>query len=883
MGEVYKARDVRLDRTVAIKVLHEHLADNPDRRMRFEYEARAISKLNHPHICTSHDVGHDKGVDYLVVEYLDGQTLADRLQKGALPMEQALQIAIQIASALSAAHRVGVIHRDLKPANVMLTKNGAKLLDFGIARMTAASATGTSATLPGTLTADGTLLGTVQYMSPEQLEGREADSRSDLFALAAVVYEMVTGRRAFDGESQASVMAAILEREPPPASTLQPRLPPLLDQIITQCLAKDPNERWQSAHDVRAALIGIDASQSADTARTSVPVRRAVAAVAIACLIVGGLLGRLLLGTSARDRLSPTHLSMSVAPSEQLGPHTARETRPSRSSFALTPDGRTIVFSGTTGATTQLFIRSLDHAGASPMAGTQGAAGPFMSPDGQWVAYWADGKLKKIALAGGPSIDICDTEMGVPLQGGVGGPYGADWGTNDLIVFSRGRDIATVAASGGTPRVIASTGAQLPNVMIMTTPRWLPGARAILFTTRPSDDWTQAQIVMQSAEGGEPRPLLSDAADARYVPTGHLVYMRLGTLMAVPFDGGRLRVTGVPFPIIEGVMQAVNMEFGPNETGAGQYAVAGNGTLAYVGGGIHPDPTRQLVWVNRHGVESPLREPPGPILQPRISPDGQHLVYFVQRAGTRESDVWTYDMTRDAATRLTFSGDNNQPIWAPDGRHVIFGSNAGGLFWLATEGGTSREQLNPGLMAASSALPNNLVAVTDYRPGRPFRISILSLNGDRTLKPFLESSFAMTHPAFSADGRWLAYVSPESGQNEVYVQAYPGPGDKHRISTDGGTGPTWARSGRELFYHVFAQRDASVTAIMAVDIDTTHGFTAGRPRRLFAGPYVRTTPTRGYDVSPDSQRFIMVKPVGEPETPPRTIEIVLNWTSALIK
>jgi serine/threonine-protein kinase len=571
-----------------------------------------------------------------------------------------------------------------------------------------------------------------------------------------------------------------------------------------------------------------------------------------------------------------TFLSMSVSPAERLSPSVG-ELRPSRVDFALTPDGRTVVFSGITGTTTQLFVRRLDRPAAVPLTGTEGATVPFTSPDGQWLAFWAAGKLKKIPIAGGPSTDICDVSM-------AGGPLGADWGSNDLIVFSRGHEIATVPASGGMPLAIVTADANAQGVSL-TTPHWLPGGRAFLYTSRPSNDWARAEIRLQSIAGGKASLLITGAADARFVSTGHLVFVKQGTLMAVPFDVTKREVTGAAIAVIDSVMQAVNMGLSSNETGAGQYALAANGTLAFVGGGITPGPKLQLMWVDRHGVESPLREPPAYVLQPRVSPDGRRIVYFKPRTGTRESDLWVYDLMRDTSTRLTFGGDNIAPIWSPDGQQVIFGSGGGeSLFRVATDGSGAPDRLtnSPWLLFASSSA-NNHVAVVESLPNRPPRISVVSLNGDHRPMPFLESPFRLTHPAFSPDGRWLAYVSDESGRGEVYVQAYPSPGEKHRISTDGGTSPAWTSSGRELMYATTCAGTACpASTMMAVDVDTTKDFTAGTPHSLFSGPYATwTTPTRGYDVSADGQRFMVTKIIGELVNAPAAIDIVVNWAEQL--
>jgi eukaryotic-like serine/threonine-protein kinase len=465
------------------------------------------------------------------------------------------------------------------------------------------------------------------------------------------------------------------------------------------------------------------------------------------------------------------------------------------------------------------------------------------------------------------------------LLGIPGALFGASWGANDLILFARGRDIATVPASGGTPLVVATANSGKGRA-VLSTPQWLPGGKAILFTAS-SADWTRAQVVTQSLDGGEPRVLLSGAADARYIATGHLVYMKLGTLLAVSFDPVRMQVTGAPVAMIEDVMQAVNMP-GSDETGVGQYVVAGDGTLAYIAGGIHPAVRNQLVWVDRRGVESSLKLPPGPIRFPRVSPEGQRLVYTMRREATSESDVWIYDLARDTPTRLTLAGDNNEPAWSPDGRRVIFGSgHPRNLFWVAADGSSSPERLTTGPFDqyASSASRNNIVAVVDSYGDAPSQISVLPLEGERKPQPLRQSPFALRFPAFSNDGRWLAYMSNESGRSEVYVQAYPGRGEKHRISAEIGHAPVWGRNGRELFY--LQGTPPTPITMMAVDIDTVRDFTAARPHALFTGPYIAMVPVRNYDVSPDGQRFIMLKEVGEREKPPSAIEIVLNWTEEL--
>jgi serine/threonine protein kinase/Tol biopolymer transport system component len=887
MGEVYLARDTKLGRDVAIKVLRESLANDSERLARFRREAQVLAALNHPNIAHIHGLEDSTGVPALVMELVDGPTLADRIARGPIPIDEALPIARQISDALEAAHEQGIIHRDLKPVNIKVREDGiVKVLDFGLAKALdptepASANAMNSPTLSVHATQAGIILGTAAYMSPEQARGKIVDRRTDIWAFGCVLYEMLTGARAFVGDDVTDTMAFVITKDPEWAA-LPSTTPESIRRLLRRSLEKDRTRRLAHIADARLEIAEGAAPDATAAPLVSHPWPTPAfsAATIVASLLVGGAVGWTLRKTIASGNRLMTRMSMSIAPAEQLGPPSRSSGRPSRTAFALSPDGRTLVFSGTIGTTRQLFSRPLDHSTAMPIAGTEGAVGPFFSPDGQWVGFWANNKLKKSPIAGGPSIDICEAHAFDDAA-----LFGASWGANDLIIFSRGRDIAAVPAAGGTPHVVVTAdpgkvGAGLAG------PQWLPGGNTILYTAIPSTDWTQAEVVTQSINGGDPRSLISGVADARYVPTGHLLYMKLGTLMAVPFDPARLQITGAAVAMIEDVMQAVNMPGGNDETGAGQYVVANDGTLAYLVGGVHPDLRVQLLWVDRRGAESPLKEPPGPIYAPRVSPDDRQLTYFVAGKGSRQSDVWVYDLTRDAPTRLTFAGDNNQPMWSPDARRVIFSSGVPrSLFWTAADGSGAPDRLTTNPLtssafgqSASSASSNNLVAVVDGRLDGG-QISVLSLEGDRKLQPFLHSPFALTHPAFSDDGAWLAYVSPESGRNEVYVQAFPGRGEKHRISTAGGTSPVWGKGGRELFY--MQESSATGVTMMAVDVDTTKLFTAGRARPLFTGRYRVTIPTRGYDVSPDGQRFIMTKPIGEPEKPPSTIDVVLNWTEEL--
>jgi Tol biopolymer transport system component/predicted Ser/Thr protein kinase len=856
MGEVYRARDARLNRDVAIKVLPAHLADKPELRERFEREARTIASLNHPHICTLHDIGHQDGTDFLVMEYLEGETLAQRLLKGPLPLERVLQYAIEIADALDKAHRKGITHRDLKPGNIMLTKSGAKLLDFGLAKLRQEAAPATPLSqLPtaDAITAQGTILGTLQYMAPEQLEGKEADARTDIFAFGAVVYEMATGKKAFEGKTSASVMAKILEIDPPPMSSLQPMTPPQLDRVVKKCLAKEPDQRWQSATDLCGELKWIAEGGSQIGTLPAAPVK-GFRAIGRRPLIVG--LGALLLGLAiasvATWNLKPTaprpvsRLSIDLPAAAQLAgirEHT----------LAISPDGSRLVYVATQGGTQQLYLRDLNNQEARPIPGTDGAITPFFSPDGQWLGFFAGGKLKKVSINGGAAITLCDAARA----------YGASWSRQGTIVFgiSAGGPLMQVSDAGGTPQLLTHVE---KGETAHFWPEFLPDGKAVLFTAV-----SPSRVAVYSLETGERRDLIQGAIAPHYLPSGYLVYAELGgNLMAVPFDAQRLRVTGAAVPVAQGVLvNAVN--------GAAQYSISDTGSLVYVP--ASPGAAQSvLVWVDRKGVEQPLRAPPHVYWFPRLSPDRQRVAVTIDG-----QQIWLYDLRRDTLTRWTFGGTNNRTgIWTPDGKRIAFLSNKDGpqnIYWQRADGSGGLERLttNPYLEAPSSWSPDGrALAFLQVSSGPTgFDIWVLRM-GDHEARPFLQTPFTETAPVFSPDAHWLAYMSNESGRNEIYVQPYPGPGGKYQISTDGGTEPVWNPKGGELFYR---QGDK----MMAVEVTTQPKFSAGEPRMLFEGPYLPTPQTfANHDVSADGQRFLMLKPTGQAQASTQ-INVVLNWTEEL--
>ena len=894
MGEVYKSRDTRLDRTVAVKILNPAFAADPQLRERFDREARAISQFDHPHICALHDVGEQNGTAYLVMQYLEGESLADRLANGPLPIGQALTTAVEIASALDRAHRAGIVHRDLKPGNIMLTKAGAKLLDFGLAKSRAAvvASAGASTLAPTTpnLTFEGAILGTFQYMAPEQIEGREADARSDIFAFGAVLYEMVTGSRAFSGTTHASLISSILKDEPRPVTELQPLTPPLLDHIVSRCLAKDPDERWQDAGDLTRELLWI--SRTGTLGRTTVPgavpgrLRERVSigiGAALAGLIVGGAVTAMVMRFATRQSGErPPNIVrsvVSITPAEHLQAiaidRTTNEGRPSRTSMAWSPDGRTIVFSAIQGDRQQLYLRAIDQLTATPMTGTEGAGAPFFSPDGRWVAFWSAGVLKKTPADGsGPATTICETPS----------IFGASWGANDTIIFSRAQQgLWRVSAAGGTPELIAAPDLEKGEVKYLL-PRILPGDGTVVFTVThtPLPTWEDTEIVAQSLATKERKVLVQRAADGRYVPSGHLVYVRRGTLMAVPFDLERLEATGGAVALIANVMQAANEPSEQFDTGAGQFSVSASGALLYLPGGIFPDPERSLVWVDRAtGAVQTLPVPTKAYASPRLSPDGRQVVVWTQ--GDR--NVWVHDLSRGTVTRLTSERRNARAIWTLDGKGVTYGSAAGGtenLVVRPADGSGSAEPLTKSRKlqyAAAWSPSDHALLFVEQDPDFLLDIMVMPASGDRRPRPLVQTRFTEAYPDLSPDGRWLAYASDESGRTEVYVQPYPGPGPRQQVSANGGTGPAWSHDGRELFYTTTQTMggQATLTRMMVVPVTLRPTLTVGAPRQLFEGRFGATAGIRSYDVTADGRRFLMVQQKERPAVAAAEMILVQNW------
>jgi len=870
MGEVYLARDSRLDRRVAIKILPAELASHPEKRQRFEREARAVGSLNHPHICVLHDIREDQGVHFLVMEYLEGETLAQRLSRVALPLDLVLRYAVEMAEALEQAHRHGVVHRDLKPANVMVTKSGVKLLDFGLAKFRAetsgASGLSSMPTESRGLTADGVIPGTLQYMAPEQLEAKEADARTDLFAFGAIVYEMATGRRAFSGESAASLVAAILEHEPASLCSIQRAAPPLLEHVVKRCLAKDPDERWQTAADLARELKWV--AESRDKEQPS-PAPKPGAAGALAGLrlpiLAAGLVGILIgavailiaVKSPAQKLRSVTRFSIELPATDPM-PLAVQKV------MALSSDGSRLVYAAGRGPT-RLYLRDLNRFEAIVIPGSEGGNGPFFSPDGQWLGFTAsNGTLKKVPLSGGAPLVMRD------VLAQFGGGYGATFASNDTILLSPSTSsgLWRVAASGGTAEVVTTPDRAAGE----TSYRWpeaLPDGKTVLFTIKTSDmeSFDEGSVAALSLQSGTRRVLVHGGTHAVYSATGHIVYARGGALLAAPFDRDRLEVTGPPQSILEGV--AVEPT-----SGVAHFTLSTNGTLAYAPAGPDAFDTT-LVEVDRNGATRPLAEHRRIFRSPRFSPDGMRLAVQV---GAPFENVWIWDEVRDTFARLTLGGNNFLPVWTPDGRRVTFASDRYGpanLFWQAVEGGGEAERLteSEGLQWPQSWSPDGRVlAFVELNPSNAGDLWCF-LAGERRAEPYLTTSFDEILARFSPDGRWIAYVSNESGRYEVWLQTYPRGGGKWQISTDGGNEPVWGPQGREIFYRNGDQ-------MMVVAIAAGSGLSVSKPRLLYKGNYERA-PTHvlgSYDVSPDGKHFVMIRS----DQPAVTqINVVLNWFEEL--
>jgi Tol biopolymer transport system component len=887
MGEVYRARDTRLDRIVAIKILPPAVASDPERRARFEREAKTVAALSHPHICTLHDVGEDAASVFLVMEYLEGQTLAERLQKGPVPVDEAIQYGADIAAALAAAHRSGIVHRDLKPGNVIITKSGVKLLDFGLAKLRASAehATFPAASVPThsrPLTAAGGVMGTLQYMAPEQLEGRATDARTDIWALGLVLYEMVTGKRAFDGRSNASVIVAILEREPVPAASLCRVMPPGLERLISRCLSKSPEDRWDSAHDLADELWWIMQSDAGAPARRSATARWWTIA-RTGALVAAGTAAGAAIAWQLEPRSVPgrvVHSLVDVGPAEEVnsGGHPSSwipTPGGSRTSLAWAPDGGSLVFVGRAAGVQQLYVRSLDTDGARPIPRTEGAQLPVISADGRWVAFWANGAIRKVLLAGGPVTTL--------LSGQADPPVGLAWGVNGGLLYSSAgiiwRGVSGMPSQVTRPR----EGDWGPHQL----PQWLPGETAFLYTIRKGEQRATGSLVAQRLATGEVVPLLSDGVDGRYV-AGRLLFMRQGVLYGVPFDADRLQVIGEPVALMSDVSQALSGYEQKNITGAGQFSVSRDGSLAYVPGSVVPYPESSVVTIGRDGSVSASEMPPRSYLSVRVSRDRRKIAAVTMTLeGAR---AFTYDIDRGVLTPVAGPGEVFWPIWSPEGDMLAFAEFTGGISRLVTlpNGSARKSTLVEPLASDSYSGPSSWSAIRDEIVGlRNGDIWVFPAAPGGKPRPLLETAAAEMWPELSPDGQWLAYGSDVSGRTEIYVQPYPGPGTVVQVSAEGGRSPAWSARGDELFFLTPPDR-ANTSGMMAVSVSVAaaSALQVGAPRRLFSFDHEQTGfdcwPLRCYDLAGDGARFLVVQTPRVPPPPAaRYIHLVQNWIEEL--
>ena len=864
MGEVYRARDTRLDRTVAIKILPAHLSSDPEAEQRFDREARTISGFSHPNICQLYDVGTQDGTSYLVMEYLEGETLADRLRKGPLPLDQVFKYGMEICGGLERAHKGGVTHRDLKPGNIMLTKGGAKLMDFGLAKpVTPVSApvsamSQTLATAQHPLTAQGMLVGTFQYMSPEQVEGREADARSDIFALGAVLYEMITGRRAFEGKNAASTIAAVLAAEPPPISSIQPLSPPALESVVKGCLAKDPDERLQTAHDVKFQLRWIQ-DNALSSALPAAPARRSsdrwlwLSAGFVLALLAITAFWRL----HGQEKPSTMYFNSSVPfPAQYL---------------AISPDGHTLALVGYSDQANKnvIWIQQVGGHAATIVPGTEGAYYPFWSPDGRSVGFFAQGKLKTIDVFSGRSAQIlADAPFG---RGGA-------WNLDGVILFTPDAwsGLFRIPSSGGTPVQITT-----PDVsQFQVSHRWpvfLPDSHHYLYLAcNFSGKLDKNMIVVGNLDSDEKHIIVNASTNAFYADPGFLLYWRDNALVAQKFDLHTYTLSGEPRIVSDAV------QYFP-QTNFAVFGVAAKVLVAQTGAGSGANKS-QLTWFDRHGKQVGLVGPPQLVANPKLSPDGRRVAVDQTDANGRNVNIWIHDLTTDAVARIGFGPWLEQvTVWSPDGKQVIYTSNEKLFFSLYrkhSDGSGATENIVD--FKTPQQGPWDWSRDGKYILARKDRELWYVTLPDLQAHQLLQTPWLVRNAQFSPDGKFVAYASSETGIWEIYVSPFPGFGSKWQVSRGGGEEPRWRRDGKELFY--LTPDGRLMAADVRIGAGVGAGFEVSSPSELFV-----THPRQplsamdffSYDVTADGQKFLVNERVDSSNSAP--LSVILNWSSEMEK
>jgi len=857
MGEVYRATDSKLGRDVALKILPEAFAQDPQRMARFEREAQVLASLNHPNIAHIYGLEESGGVRALAMELVEGLTLAERIAAGPMALDEALPIAKQIAEALEYAHERGIIHRDLKPANIKVRPDGTvKVLDFGLAKAleseTSEMDASHSPTISAVATRAGVLMGTAAYMSPEQARGKSVDRRADIWAYGCVLYEMLRGKKVFDGDTVSDALAAVI-RGDPDWSALPETTPPRILALLRRCLEKDAKRRLRDIGEARILMEDFIANPPAESGGAPSVVLETRSARPAWARILPWAVATLAIVTAALSSWAPWRPAPLPTPSMRMSAEIGAPVSlvvDRGPSVVLSPDGTRLAFLAQDAKQQrQIYVRSVDQLQAAPLAGTEGARDPFFSPDGAWIAFFADGKLKKIAVQGGAAVTLCDATT----------PRGGAWGEDDSIVFTpEGRgSLFHVSSAGGKPEPLTEL-IQSKGELTHRWPQVLPGGKAVLFTVQMPGGFGAGSVVLQLLKSGERRTVATSGSYGRYVPSGHIIYTLGGNLFAVPFDLDRMEVTGPPAPFLERVVFAASV-------GSAQFSVSNSGSFVYVSGESLAS-SLAVYWMDREGKFQPLRSVPGDFVNPRISPDGKRLSLSVADGGS--NGVWVYDWARDTMTRLTFSGNDFAQVWTPDGKREAFSSSRSGfqnLYWHRADGTGEIQRLtdSKNTQFASSWTPDGKFLVYwEAAQSTGNDIWVLPMEGDEksgwkpgTPKVFLKTPFNENNPAFSPDGRWIAYGSNESGRNEVYVRPFPSGEGKWMISNGGGTHPRWSRNGKDLFY-----RTLDETRLMVATYHVVGGsFQADKPVLWSPGQFADIGGRPNYDLAPDGKRVVVLR------------------------